>query len=315
MYVPRFKMPCLVLLFFLVVTTKCQGDEDSGKEIDRWQEPDMNDTVDISKLRIEHRDHTYADINNYRTLHMYLHLTVDMESRTLSGHVDITFVKMRPSWMISKFGPAGPDLVLDIGPHVSVTRVENIETGETLTFERWCEDEPDVAVLECALQIQDPLATVGQFKLRIHYSVTEKTSALHFVPPYQTHDGQHYYLITTTQPSNARGWIPCQDTPALKFPYDAAVRVKHPFTALMSAITTSTTQSEDSEWSVVVFKQDIPVPPFLIAITVADIVPVDVNAYSGESTSEDLPPIKVWGERTVMEKVGPSGLLDLVSSS
>ena len=277
--------------------TESNGDE---------SESDLSDTV--MDLRLEHRDHTYADINSYRTLYMSLKLTVKMhEERSVSGYVETTFVKLKPSWMMSKFGKAGPDLNLDIGPHVTVTDIENIGTGKKLVFEKACNDSIAISVLQCVLQIKDPVDYVGEFRLRIHYSVSDKTSALHFIPPYQTDDNQYHFLVSTTQPSDARGWIPCQDTPALKYPYQSEITVKRPFTVLMSGTLVSKTveETDSGTWETVQFRQDLPVPPFLIAITVADMVAVDVREHDESAVTEEaaVPSIKVWGERTVMEKL------------
>ncbi|KAL5248997.1 hypothetical protein ACHWQZ_G018004 [Mnemiopsis leidyi] len=273
----------------------------------------------ITNLRQEHRDHTYADINSYRTLQMSLKLTVEMdEGRSVSGYVETTFVKLRPSWMMYKFGRVGPHLVLDIGTHVSVTDVENSVTGERLFFTKTCDDSIQVSVLKCALQIKDPVNYVGEFKLRIHYSVSDKTSALHFIPSHQTTDGKNYFLVSTTQPSNARGWIPCQDTPALRFPYQSEVRVKTPFTVLMSGSLISKTveETDDGTWETVQFRQDIPIPPYLIAITVADMVAVEVREHNQTAVTEEgaVPSIKVWGERSVVEKLSayPGRILSMI---
>ncbi|KAL5269416.1 hypothetical protein ACHWQZ_G003034 [Mnemiopsis leidyi] len=282
------------------------GYENSENETQQNEsESDLLDTV--FDLRLEHRDHTYADINSYRTLYLSLKLTVKMhEERSVTGYVDTTFVKLKPSWMMSKFGKVGPDLNLDIGPHVTVTDIENIDTGKKVEFEKACNDSITISVLQCVLQIKDPIDYVGEFRLRIHYSVSDKTSALHFIPPHQTEDNQ-YFLVSTTQPSDARGWIPCQDTPALKYPYQSEISVKKPFTVLMSGSIISTTVEETDEgtWETVQFRQDLPVPPFLIAITVADMVAVEVREHEESAVTEEaaVPSIKVWGERSVMERL------------
>ena len=305
----------LALLWFCLVSTYgLSHSKSENGESEEFSE-------ELKNLRLEHRDHTYSDLNSYRTLHMSLKLTVEMqEERSVYGYVDTTFVKLKPSWQMSKFGRAGSDLVLDIGPYVFVTDVENIDIGEKLLFSKKCDDTIEVSVLKCALLIKDPIDYVGDFKLRIHYSVSDRTSALHFIPPYQTEEGQNYFLVSITQPSNTRGWIPCQDTPALKFPYKAEITVKKPFTVLMSGSIISRTveETEDGSWETVQFNQDIPVPPYLIAITVADIVAVDVRGHNESAVTEEaaVPSIKVWGERTVMEKlrVEPGIIFSMVSA-
>ena len=305
----------LVLLWFCLVSTHSLSHTKSENgETKEFSE-------ELENLRLEHRDHTYSDINSYRTLNMSLKLTVEMQAvRSVYGYVDTTFVKLKPSWQMSKFGRAGSDLVLDIRPYVFVTDVENLDTGEKLIFAKKCDDTIEVSVLECALLIKDPVDYVGDFKLRIQYSVSDRTSALHFIPPHQTEEGQDFFLVSTTQPSNTRGWIPCQDTPALKFPYRSEITVEKPFTVLMSGSIISKTveETEDGSWETVQFKQDIPVPPYLIAITVADIIAVDVREHEESAVTDEaaVPSIKVWGERSVMEKlrVTPGRIFSMVST-
>ena len=85
-----------------------------------------------------------------------------------------------------------------------------------------------------------------------------------------------------------------------------------------SIISRTVEETEDGSWETVQFKQDIPVPPYLIAITVADIVAVDVRGHNESAVTEEaaVPSIKVWGERTVVEKlrVEPGIIFSMVSA-
>ena len=177
------------------------------------------------KLRVEHRDHTFADLETYRTLHLALNLTIDMEGEEVEGYVETTLVKLRPSWSYHLYG-LSPGLVLDIGPFVSIRKVEDIISGTDVSFEAHCRgvEEDPTEVLRCVLIVQDPISGVGEVQIRIHYTVQRGTSALHFIQPHQTMEGSHKFLTAITQPSDARGWIPCQDTPAIKFPFRAEIR-------------------------------------------------------------------------------------------
>ena len=163
----------LALLWFCLVSTYgLSHSKSENGETEEFSE-------ELKNLRLEHRDHTYSDINSYRTLHMSLKLTVEMqEERSVYGYVDTTFVKLKPSWQMSKFGRAGSNLVLDIGPYVFVTDVENIATGEKLLFSKKCDDTIEVSVLKCALLIKDPVDYVGDFKLEPQLF----TSYLHIRP-------------------------------------------------------------------------------------------------------------------------------------
>lgn len=137
--------------------------------------------------RTEHRDHTFSDLGTYRTLSHSLNLTVNLEQGTLAGYVESSFVKVRPRWSWD-YTANYRGLVLDVGPRVSVGRVVEVGAqGRDLDFEVVCEEHTAaISVLQCALLIADPRDSVGGVTLRIYYNVTAETSALHFIPHYQT---------------------------------------------------------------------------------------------------------------------------------
>ncbi|MCF6352641.1 MAG: M1 family metallopeptidase, partial [Cyclobacteriaceae bacterium] len=65
----------------------------------------------------------------------------------------------------------------------------------------------------------------------------------------------------------ARSWVPVQDSPGIRFTYNAHVKVPKGMLALMSA-TNPTNISENGEYD---FKMDKPIPAYLLALTVGDI--------------------------------------------
>lgn len=67
------------------------------------------------------------------------------------------------------------------------------------------------------------------------------------------------------QPIHARSIIPCQDTPAVKFTYDAEVTASPEFTVLMSAL------RGDVAGNMTKFTQPMPLPSYLVAIAVAQL--------------------------------------------
>ncbi len=64
-----------------------------------------------------------------------------------------------------------------------------------------------------------------------------------------------------------------QDTPAIKMPYTAHVTVQNVgYTVRMSANTTSEVVSADGKMKTFSFKQDIPIPSYLIAFSIGNLV-------------------------------------------
>ena len=126
--------------------------------------------------------------------------------------------------------------------------------------------------------------------LTVTYKTSPNASALQWLDANCTMGKQHPYLFSQCQAIHARSIFPCQDTPQVKFTYEAKVRVQKPLTVLMSAIHKHTHHVSESvnEFS---FEQNIPIPSYLLAIA------------SGDLVSRELGPIsRVWTEKEMIER-------------
>lgn len=73
------------------------------------------------------------------------------------------------------------------------------------------------------LTVYLPTKTSGEFVVVIEYETDPKASALQWLTAAQTCGKQHPYLFSQCQAIHARSIVPCQDTPAVKFTYNATV--------------------------------------------------------------------------------------------
>ena len=120
--------------------------------------------------------------------------------------------------------------------------------------------------------------------VRIDYATNSRASALQWLTPEETLGKKYPYMFSQCHAIHARSVVPCQDTPAVKFTYDATVKHPKELTALMGAIV----QSKKSDLTE--FKQEVPIPAYLLAIVVGDLV------------SRPLGPIsKVWAEEGIVD--------------
>lgn len=103
--------------------------------------------------------------------------------------------------------------------------------------------------------------------ISIVYETTEGADALQFLSPVQTAGKKHPFLFTQSQAILARTWLPCQDSPGVRFTYNAEVTVPKGMLALMSA----DNPTEINESGVYNFTMDQPVPSYLMALSVGNI--------------------------------------------
>ena len=82
-------------------------------------------------------------------------------------------------------------------------------------------------------------------------------------------------MFTECQDSHCRSVAPLQDTPAIKMPYNATVWVKVGYTVYMSANTTGF--SIQGDWIIWNFKMDLPIPSYLIAFSIGDLLEVPIG--------------------------------------
>lgn len=135
------------------------------------------------------------------------------------------------------------------------------------------------------LTIELPSVTDAYLDLLIEYQTSPTASALQWLTPEQTLGKTHPYLFSQGQPIHIRSILPCQDTSAVKFTYNAKLTYPAELTGLMSAIRTII-QPGYTE-----FEQTVPIPSCLIAIVVGNVV------------SKSLGPISnIWAEEEQLEE-------------
>ena len=115
-----------------------------------------------------------------------------------------------------------------------------------------------------------PVTSASQ-RVSIAYQSAPTAAALLWV------EGEQPFLFTQSQAILARTWIPCQDSPGIRFTYEAHVDVPVGTMAMMSA-TNPTAQSPDGHYD---FIMDQPIPSYLLALAVGNVEFRSVGEHTG----------------------------------
>ncbi|XP_045483856.1 leukotriene A-4 hydrolase isoform X2 [Pieris rapae] len=180
--------------------------------------------------------------------HVDLKLNVDFENKQLTGEALLT-VHVLDSIQ---------ELILD-SSNLTIESIES-EDGKTLNFT--LDDPVPNYGSKLTIPLPEPATADQNLKIRIKYKTSPSATALQWLEPKQTSGKKYPYMFSQCQPIHARSILPCQDSPAVKFTYNAEVTAPEPFTVLMSAI-----KGNSSEKAT--FRQPVPIPSYLLAIAVA----------------------------------------------
>lgn len=103
--------------------------------------------------------------------------------------------------------------------------------------------------------------------ISIIYSTGKNAEALQWLAKEQTAEKKHPFLFTQSQAILARSWIPIQDSPGIRFTYNAEVQVPSGLLALMSA----KNPQKKNESGLYSFEMKQKIPAYLMALAVGDL--------------------------------------------
>ena len=224
-----------LLVFSIAFAISCQKKDPSDKTT-----PQNQTTKD---------SHSFSNPAEAVVKHLDLDIKVDFDTQTISG---------KASWTIDNI-TKGNEIIFDENT-LNITKVtldnDEKETqyklGDTVEFH----GKPLRITIE-------PNTT----KVNIYYNTTKDGVALQWLKPEQTADKKKPFVFSQGQSIWSRTWIPCQDSPGVRFTYNAKVSVPKDLMALMSAVN----PQQKNDTGVYTFKQDKPIPSYLMAIAVGDV--------------------------------------------
>lgn len=207
--------------------------------------------------------HSYANYQQVQVRELKLDLAVSFEERKLDGFAELTL-----DWS----APEAREVLLDTRD-LDVHKVYGIDSAgryQALKFQLSGRDR----ILGSSLRIQAP----GQpARVRVVYSTRPEASGLQWLQPIQTAGKQHPFLFSQSQAIHARSWIPIQDTPAVRFTYNARIRTPAELLARMSA----DNHADDVRDGDYHFSMPQPIPAYLLALAVGDLQFAELGERSG----------------------------------
>jgi aminopeptidase N len=234
---------CLALL-------GCRSEQDSDAR-----------TANVIDATLAVDPNSYAQPDKVRIGHITLDLGVDMAAKVLRGSA-----AYRLQWIDDK----ADELVLD-------TRGIDIRSVQGLDGKKWralpftldAQDAMYGSALRIRMKQQLP-------QVRINYATRPEASGLQWLTPEMTASRQPF-MFSQSQAIHARSWVPLQDTPGVRFTYDARIRTDKSLMALMSA-DNDPAAKRDGDYR---FSMPQKIPSYLLAIAVGDVVFAPISPRSG----------------------------------
>lgn len=219
---------------------------------------------------LPHDTSSYARPDEARVSHVSLDLTADFERKVFAGKATLSVVAR----------PGAREILLDIdGLVIRSVRAGGRDAAYTLG-----EVRPDYGA-PMTIQLN------GARTIEIEYESAPNARALQWLEPAQTASGKRF-LFSQGQSINNRTWIPTQDSPGIRQTYDARIVVPEGLKAVMSSeMLTPDGEPAGAGQRAFRFRMPQPIPPYLIAIGIGDLVHRDVGPRTG-----------VWAEPSVVER-------------
>ena len=223
----------------------------------------------LAKKEIVKDAHSFSNPADAVAKHLDLDIKVDFNTQTISG---------KASWQIENTSK-GNEIIFDENT-LNISKVTLGNDEKETKFELGKEVKFHGKPLHITIK---PSTT----KVNIYYNTTKESVALQWLKPEQTADKKKPFLFSQGESIWSRTWIPCQDSPSVRFTYNAKVTVPKDLMAVMSAVN----PQQKNDTGVYTFKQEKAIPSYLMAIAVGDIEFKSIDNRTG-----------VYAEHTVIDK-------------
>ncbi|MCB0761018.1 MAG: M1 family metallopeptidase [Flavobacteriales bacterium] len=195
----------------------------------------------IANMKLASDPHSYSKPNEARVTHLDWDATVDFDQKKIDATATYAIE--------NKTGTSS--ILFDIhGLQIKGVKVDGELTEFQIGESRDFLGEP----------LEIPIKPESK-QVSITYETAPGAEALLWV------EGESPFLFTQSQAILARTWLPCQDSPGVRYSYNARVKVPSNLMALMSA---ENPQQKTAD-GVYTFTMEQPIPSYLMALAVGDV--------------------------------------------
>jgi aminopeptidase N len=198
--------------------------------------------------------------NRVAVRHLSLELTVDFARKTLAGKAELSLVR---------HDATAHEVILDSDGLV-IEAVTDCATHQPLAHTLGERAKVTAQALSIALPERGDCIDVA-------YHTGPDAGALLWVDPAGTSGKVHPMLFTQSQAILARTWIPLQDTPGVRFTYDATIHVPAGQWAVMSAENPQQVAADGTYR----FVMRQPIPSYLMALAVGELAFRPIGPHTG----------------------------------
>ncbi len=214
-------------------------------------------------------NHSFSNIEEIHTTHLHLDLTVDFTTKKLSG---VARHKMENQ-----------------GTNQAIFDVKGLKIHKVTTGDSENEKSRDFKIgpgIKNTILGQPLIVNIDKNTsfVNIYYETTEESEALDWLDSALTSSKNKPFLYTQGQAILTRTWIPIQDAPSNRITYSADLKVPSDLLAVMSASNPKEKNTEGNYH----FDMKQPIPCYLIALAVGDLVYGDLGNQTGVYCEPEL---------------------------
>jgi leukotriene-A4 hydrolase len=240
--------------------------------------------LEPSKIQARGDPHSVANTSSFLIEHISFNWLIDFEAQGLSGKAVYKIKKIGKGDRIF-FDIKGIkiiDVYMKHGSPLSYSYAKNKnDFGGQFTVILGIEDEYEDKKIEGsaegeATEVINLVIKEQELTLTIEYSTVD-SSAMQWAPKEQTLSGKYPFMFTQCQSIHARSLFPCQDTPSVKFTFDAQVSVAAPYSDLTVLMGANEMEKTETGYS---FKQTTRIPSYLMAIAVGNLKSKEIGPRS-----------------------------------